>query len=76
MTRSQIACGRGGQGMPVNTAMFVKPAIFQGHSYARQPQSHTLKRNWELRARFRRRELGNFAATTIQERQSPDGRLV
>ena len=76
MTRPQIACARGGQGMPVDAVMFVKPPIFQGNSDARQPQSHTLERNWKLRPRFGRRELSNFPTTAIQERQCSGGRFL
>jgi hypothetical protein len=35
-----------------------------------------LKRDWELGARFPRREFGNSAAATIEQRQCSTGRLL
>src|SRR4029077_2783955 len=64
----QIPCARGNGSAPVNAAVFVKSAIFQRHGYAWQPRSHLLERDWKLSARFRRRQLGNSAAATIQQR--------
>jgi hypothetical protein len=68
MPRSQIPRARGNGRAPVNTTVLVKPPVFQCHGYARQPRSHLLERDWKLGARFRRREFGNFAAATIQQR--------
>ena len=53
MARSQIARARGSYRMPVDTAMFIKAPIFQGHRDTRQPRTHFLERDRELSARFR-----------------------
>jgi hypothetical protein len=66
MTRSQIARAGGSYCMPVDTAMFIKAPIFQGHRYARQPRTHFLESDRQLSTRFRRRELGNFTTAAIQ----------
>src|SRR6266550_1653487 len=62
MPRSQIPCARGNGGAPVNAAVLVKPPVLQRHGHAWQPRSHLLERDWKLSTRFRRRQLGNFAA--------------
>jgi hypothetical protein len=48
--------------------VLVEPPVFQRHAYAWQPRSHLLERDWKLGARFRRRQLGNLAAATIEQR--------
>src|SRR5207249_6799426 len=40
--------------------------IFQRDSYARQPISHFIEFSRQLRTRFRRRDLGDFASATIE----------
>ena len=67
---------RGNGRAPVDAAMLVKPPVFQGDSNPRQPWSHLLEREWKLRARFWRCQLGNLAATTIEQCQSSAGRLL
>src|SRR4029450_3874868 len=67
MPRSQIPCGRGNGRAPVNAAVVVKPPVLQRHGHAWHPRSHLLERDWELGARFRRREFGNSAAATIEQ---------
>src|SRR4029077_2072016 len=57
MPRSQIPCGRGKGGAPINAAVLVEPLILQRHSHPRQPWPHLLERDWKLGARFRRRQL-------------------
>ena len=52
--------------MPIDTAMFIKASIFQGHRNARQPRTHFLESDRELSARFERRELGNFTTAAIK----------
>src|SRR4029453_486213 len=68
LPRSQIPRAGGNGRAPVNAPMFVEPLVFQRHSYSWQPWSHLLERDWELGARFRRHEFGNFAAATIEQR--------
>ena len=68
MPRSQIPCARGNGRAPINAAVLVKPPVLQRHGYAWQPRSHLLERDWKLGARFRRREFGNSAAATIEQR--------
>jgi hypothetical protein len=68
MPGSQIPCARGNGGAPVNAAVFVEAPVFQRHAYAWQPWSHLLERDWKLGPRFRRRQLGNLATATIEQR--------
>ena len=76
LPRSQIPCTRGNGGAPVNAAVFVEPPVFQRHGYAWQPWSHVFERDWKLGARFSRREFGNLAAATIEQRQGSARRFL
>jgi hypothetical protein len=56
--------------------VFEEAMIFKSYRDAREPLSQFVEATRLLRARFRRSDLGDFAAATIQQRKSSDAWLL
>src|SRR4029453_8724051 len=74
--RFQISCASRCRRPPVNACVFVEAMIFESDRHARKPLSQFVETTRQLCARFRRSDLGNFAAATIEERKSSSAWLL
>ena len=74
--RLEISCASRCRRPPIDACVFVEAMIFESYRYAREPLSQFVETTRQLCACFRRSDLGDFAAATIEERKSSDAWLL
>ena len=74
--RFQISCASRCRRPPVDACVFVETMIFESDRHARKPLSQFVEISRQLGARFRRSDLGDFAAATIEQRKRSDAWLL
>ena len=74
--RFQISCASRCSRPPVDASMFVEAMIFESDRYVWEPLSQFVETTRQLGARFRRSDLGDLAAATIEQRKSSSTAIV